>query len=78
MIDFFQVKWPMIFTILQFNISFWKKSMVFNLKKYEPPNPSFVPSLLRIGPVVLEMIFKNCQRLFTILQLSPLGKGFGT
>ena len=33
----FQVKWPMIFTILQFKISFLKKSLVLNLKKNEPP-----------------------------------------
>ena len=38
----------------------------------------FVPSLVEIGPVVLEKkIFKFCQCIFTISSLSPLGKGRG-
>ena len=37
-----------------------------------------MPSLVEIGPAVLEKkIFKCCQCNFTILQLSPLGKGNG-
>ena len=37
---------------------------------------SFVPSLVEIGPVILEnKIFKFCQWIFTISLLSPLGKG---
>ena len=36
----------------------------------------FVPSLVEIGPVVLEKkIFKFCQCIFAISQLSTLGKG---
>ena len=31
--------------------------------------------MFEIGPLVLEKIFKSCQCNFTILQLSPLGKG---
>ena len=34
----------------------------------------FVPSLVEIGPVVLEKIFKFCQCIFAILKLSPLRK----
>ena len=38
----------------------------------------FVPSLVEIGLVVLEKkIFKFCQCIFAISQLSPLGKGRG-
>ena len=38
----------------------------------------FVPSLVEIGSVVLEKkIFKFCQCIFAISQLSPLGKGRG-
>ena len=39
----------------------------------------FVPSLVKIGPVVLEKkIFKSCQFIFINSQLSPLGKGRGS
>ena len=40
-------------------------------------DPSFnnVPCLVEIGTVVLEKIFKFCQRVFVISKLSPLGKG---
>ena len=35
-------------------------------------------SLVEIGPLVLQMnIFLICQCIFTISQLSPLGKGLG-
>ena len=35
-----------------------------------------MPSLVEIGPVVLEKkIFKSCQFIFIISQLSPLWKG---
>ena len=37
----------------------------------------FVPSLVEIGPVVLEKIFKSCQFIFIISQLYPLLEGLG-
>ena len=37
----------------------------------------FVPSLVEIGPAVLEKIFKFRQCIFAISKLSPLGKGQG-
>ena len=37
----------------------------------------FVPSLVEIGPAVLEKIFKFRQCIFAISKLSPLGKGLG-
>ena len=43
------------------------------------PCPSQVPSLVEIGPVVLEeKIFKICLCIFTILSLSPLEKRAGS
>jgi hypothetical protein len=35
----------------------------------------FIPSLIEIGLLVLEKIFKNFQCIFTLLLLSPLGQG---
>ena len=35
----------------------------------------YLPSLIELGPVVLEKIFKFCQCIFTISWLSPLEKG---
>ena len=35
----------------------------------------YVPTLVEIGPAVLEKIFEFCQCIFAILILSPLGKG---
>ena len=37
----------------------------------------FVPSLVEIGPVVLEKIFKSCQFIFIISQIYPLLEGLG-
>ena len=34
-----------------------------------------MPSLIEIGQLVLEKIFKNFQCIFTFLLLSPLGEG---
>ena len=36
-----------------------------------------MPSLVEIGPVVLEKIFRSCQIIFIISQLSPLWEGCG-
>ena len=36
-----------------------------------------MPTLVEIGPVVLEKIFKSSQCIFTIFQLSPRWEGRG-
>ena len=55
--------------------------IISHLNKLESPSSKrcFVPSLVEIGPVVLQktiFIFRQC--LFFISPLSPLGKGIGT
>ena len=74
--------------------NFWISSMYFCyfviISPWKRAGPSFeqiwipviqgciVPSLVEIGPLVLEKkIFKFCQCIFAIALLSPLGKGWG-
>ena len=50
-----------------------EKDVALSLNKLQ----YFVPSLVEIGSVVLNKIFKYCQCIIAFLLLSPLGKGCG-
>ena len=55
---------------------FLRIEMAHHSQKLEfPSHKDFVPSLIESDPVDLEKILKFCQCTFTILLLSPFGKG---
>jgi hypothetical protein len=69
-------KWPhSIFAFLWLSHPWRRRGTLFEQFKIPITIGWFVPSLTDIGLLVLEKkIFENCQCIFTLLLLSPLGK----
>jgi hypothetical protein len=72
-------KWPNPTFAFFWLFPFWREpDSLFERFRIPFTQGWFVPSLIEIGLLVLEKVFKNVQCSFTLLLLSPLGQGPST